>query len=105
MSGTTTSTAQVSARTLRAAGRTRRGTGQARTAVPAVSHTAVRLSTLLIENPVHFRARWAYGRTGAADLTATLAAVTVLWTPLPGHNSAPVPREGHSPGVDIRPTD
>ncbi|MER8234917.1 acyltransferase [Streptomyces sp. NPDC094049] len=59
-------------------------TGWSRTVVLlAVSLAAALLSKLLVEDPVRFRAPWAYGRTGAVALLGTLAALLALWAFLP----------------------
>ncbi|MFF5971058.1 acyltransferase family protein [Streptomyces sp. NPDC012769] len=61
-------------------------TGRRRTAVLlAVSLAAAWLSKVLVEDPIRFRARWSYGRTGAAALLAALLALAALWalTPRP----------------------
>ncbi|MFD3513887.1 acyltransferase family protein [Streptomyces sp. NPDC058657] len=58
--------------------------GGSRTAVVvAVSGAVAVLSKVLVEDPVRFRARWATGRTGAAALAVTLAALVVLWAVVP----------------------
>ncbi|GCD48332.1 acyltransferase family protein [Streptomyces paromomycinus] len=66
--------------------------GWARTAVLlAVSLAAGWLSKVLVEDPARFKARWARGRTGAACLTAALAAVAgvclLVPAPAPGADS------------------
>lgn len=59
-------------------------TGWSRTVVIlAVSLVAAWLSKALVEDPIRFRARWAKGRTGAAALLATFAALATLWAFIP----------------------
>lgn len=72
-------------------------TGWSRTAVLlTVSLAAAWLSKVLVEDPVRFRARWSHGRTGAAALLATVAALAALWAllprPQPGAGSVDIDR-------------
>ncbi|MEG8275254.1 acyltransferase family protein [Streptomyces sp. AHA2] len=72
-------------------------TGWSRTAVLlTVSLATARLSKTLVEDPVRFHARWAYGRTGAAALCITLVVLAALWAliprPDPGAGSVDVTR-------------
>ncbi|PJE96420.1 acyltransferase [Streptomyces carminius] len=58
--------------------------GWGRTAVVlAVSTAAARLSKVLVEDPVRYRARWAKSRTGLAALMVTFAALAALWLLIP----------------------
>jgi peptidoglycan/LPS O-acetylase OafA/YrhL len=72
-------------------------TGWGRTALLfAISLAAACLSKVLVEDPVRYRARWAHGRTGAAALAVTLAALVALSAllprPEPGAGSVDVTR-------------
>lgn len=59
-------------------------TGWSRTAVIcAVSLALATLSTLLVENPVRFRAGWARGRSGLTVLLAVLTALGLFWVVVP----------------------
>ncbi|MFE4023719.1 acyltransferase family protein [Streptomyces sp. NPDC059101] len=59
-------------------------TGWSRTVVIlTVSLAAAWLSKVLVEDPIRFRAPWAKGRTGAAALLATFAALATLWALIP----------------------
>ncbi|GGM41493.1 acyltransferase family protein [Promicromonospora citrea] len=51
--------------------------------VCAVSLALAALSTVLVENPVRFRAGWARGRTGLVALVATTAALALFWVVVP----------------------
>ncbi|MBF8170715.1 acyltransferase [Streptomyces olivaceus] len=69
--------------------------GAGRTAVLLAASVALaRLSKVLVEDPVRFRARWARGRTGAIALVAVFAALAALWA------AVPQPRTGEG-SVDV----
>ncbi|MGV9988959.1 hypothetical protein ACWEWP_33830 [Streptomyces olivaceus] len=69
--------------------------GAERTAVLLAASVALaRLSKVLVEDPVRFRARWARGRTGAVALVAVFAALAALWA------AVPQPRTGEG-SVDV----
>ncbi|MGC0380485.1 acyltransferase family protein [Streptomyces sp. SAI-129] len=69
--------------------------GAPRTAVLlTVSVALARLSKVLVEDPVRFRARWARGRTGALALVAIFAVLAALWA------AVPEPRTGEG-SVDV----
>ncbi|MFP5022339.1 acyltransferase family protein [Pseudonocardia phyllosphaerae] len=52
-------------------------------AVCAISIGAATLSTVLVEDPVRFRAGWARGRSGLAVVVAVMIGLAVLWAVLP----------------------
>src|SRR5690606_30257169 len=57
--------------------------------VCAVALALAVLSTVLVENPVRFRAGWARGRSGLVALAATTVALALFWVVLP-RPAAPV---------------
>ncbi|GAA4720807.1 Peptidoglycan/LPS O-acetylase OafA/YrhL, contains acyltransferase and SGNH-hydrolase domains [Promicromonospora umidemergens] len=59
-------------------------TGWAHTLVVcAVSILLATLSTVLVENPVRFRARWAKGRSGLVAFVAAMVALALFWVVVP----------------------
>lgn len=59
-------------------------TGWSRTAILLVVSTALAaLSTVLVENPVRFRAGWARGRSGLVAFVAAMTALALFWMLVP----------------------
>jgi peptidoglycan/LPS O-acetylase OafA/YrhL len=59
-------------------------TGWSRTAIiVAVSTALAALSTVLVENPVRFRAGWARGRSGLVAVVAAMTALALFWVVVP----------------------
>lgn len=64
----------------------------------AVSTALAALSTVLVENPVRFRARWARGRSGLVAFVATMTALALFWVFVPRPVAADVDAGAVSPG-------